>query len=87
MGHGWWWWWRLRRLRRRTVVAFVEDDHLAQFYVGIDPKLIYVKVEWTDRDEASGTYKLVWDKCNCCWCARCLYMHSSRASLFAGGFG
>jgi hypothetical protein len=47
--------------------AFVEDDHLAQFYVGIDPKLIYVKVEWKDRDKASGAYKLVWDKCNCCW--------------------
>jgi len=66
--------------------AFVEDDHLAQFYVGIDPKLIYVKVEYKDREEASATYKLVWDKCNCCWCVRYLYMHSSRASLFAGGF-
>jgi hypothetical protein len=33
--------------------------------------------------EASGTYKL---ECNCCWCLRYLYMHSSRASLFAGGF-
>ncbi len=80
MGHGWWWWWRLRRLRRRTVVAFVEDDHLAQFYVGIEPKLIYVKVEWKDREEASGTYKLVCDKCNFCWCVRSLDMHSSRAA-------
>jgi hypothetical protein len=66
--------------------AFVEDDHLAHFYVGIDPKLIYVKVEWKDREEASGTYKLVWDMCNSCWYVRYLYMHSSRASLFVGGF-
>jgi hypothetical protein len=64
--------------------AFVEDDHLTQFYVGIDPKMIYVKVERKDREEVSGTYKLVWDKCNCCWCVRYLYLHSSRASLFAG---
>jgi hypothetical protein len=66
--------------------ALVGDDHSAQFYVGIDPKLIYVKVEWKDREKASGTDKLVWDKWNCCWCVRYLDMRSSRASLFAGGF-
>ncbi len=36
--------------------------------------------------ERPRTYKLVWDKCDCCWCVHYLYMHSSRASLFAGGF-
>ena len=46
-----------------------------------------VKVEWKDREEASGTYKLVWDKCNCCWCLRYLYMHSSRAYCLPAGFG
>ena len=31
--------------RLRHGFAFVEDDPLAQFYVSIDPKLIYAKVE------------------------------------------
>jgi hypothetical protein len=54
--------------------------------MGIDPKLIYAKVEWKEKQEESEKYKLVWDKCNCCWCVRSLCMHSSRASAFAGGF-
>jgi hypothetical protein len=49
------------------------------FYVGIDPKLIYVKVEWKDRDEASGTYKLVWDNCN-----RSSHMECARMQQTAG---
>ena len=55
-------------------VGFPDDDHLAQFYQGIDPKLIYVKVEYDDRKDASEKYKLIWDKCNTCWCvsSRCM---------------
>ena len=55
-------------------VGFPDNDHLAQFYQGIDPKLIYVKVEYDDRKDASEKYKLIWDKCNTCWCvsSRCM---------------
>jgi hypothetical protein len=35
--------------------AFVEDDHLAQFYVDIDPKLIHVEVEWKDPRGKTAT--------------------------------
>ena len=55
-------------------------------YLGIDPKLIYAKVEFDDRKEASGTNNLVWDKCNVCWCVTSLCMQSCRASFFAGRF-